>query len=237
LTPWRESVNALLETWYPGEDGGTAIAHVLFGDADPGGRLPATFPKSEADLPTAAGGMAAYPGTVNPEENCELHSSVPCPYYEEYYSEGVLMGYRWYDNQRIEPAYPFGFGLSYTSFRFSGLSIAPGTGPEPSATVSVTVTNTGARSGSALPELYLSLPSLPGVPQPPRQLKGFAKVQLAPGQSRRVSMPLNGRSFSYWSDAANGWRIAPGCDRISVGSSSRALPLSGKIAVAGGSCS
>src|SRR5438445_11206108 len=106
-----------------------------------------------------------------------------------------MKGYRWYDNQPIDPAYPYGFGLSYTSFRFSGLSIAPGTGPEPSATVSVTVTNTGARSGSALPELYLSLPSLPGVPQPPRQLKGFAKVQLAPGQSRRVSMPLNGRSF------------------------------------------
>ena len=237
LTPWRESINALLEAWYPGEDGGTAIAHVLFGDSDPGGRLPASFPKSEADLPTAPGGAAQYPGTINPEENCELHSSVPCPYYEETYGEGVLMGYRWYDNQRIEPAYPFGFGLSYTHFRFSELAVAPGTGNEPASTVSVTVTNTGTRSGSAVPELYLSLPSLPGVPQPPRQLKGFAKVQLAPGQSRRVSMPLNARAFSYWSDAAGGWRIAPGCDKVSVGSSSRSLSLSGKIAVAGGSCS
>ena len=147
------------------------------------------------------------------------------------------MGYRWYDNQRIEPAYPFGFGLSYTHFRFSELAVAPGTGNEPASTVSVTVTNTGTRSGSAVPELYLSLPSLPGVPQPPRQLKGFAKVQLAPGQSRRVSMPLNARSFSYWSDAAGGWRIAPGCDKVGVGSSSRSLSLSGKIAMAGGSCS
>jgi beta-glucosidase len=236
LTPWRESINALLEAWYPGEDGGTAIAHVLFGDSDPGGRLPATFPKSEADLPTAPGGAAQYPGTINPEENCELHTTVPCPYYEEYYKEGVLMGYRWYDNQRIEPAFPFGFGLSYTHFRFSELAIAPGTGSEPTAAVSVTVTNSGARSGSAVPELYLSLPSVAGVPQPPRQLKGFAKVQLASGQSRRVSMQLDSRSFSYWSDAAGGWRVAPGCVKVSLGSSSRSLPLSGRIAVAGGSC-
>jgi beta-glucosidase len=236
LTPWRESINALLEGWYPGEDGGKAIAHVLFGDSDPGGRLPATFPKSEADLPTAPGGATQYPGTINPEANCELHTSVPCPYYEEYYSEGVLMGYRWYDNQAIEPAFPFGFGLSYTQFRFSGLAIAPGTGSEPSATVSVTVTNTGARTGTAVPELYLSLPSLPGVPQPPRQLKGFAKVKLAPGQSARVSMALKARSFSYWSDAVNAWRVAPGCDKVGVGSSSRSLPLRGQIAIAGGSC-
>jgi beta-glucosidase len=236
LTPWRESVNALLEAWYPGQDGGSAIAHVLFGDVDPGGRLPATFPKSEADLPTAPGGMAQYPGTVNPESNCVVHTSVPCPYYQETYSEGVMTGYRFYDSRRIEPAFPFGFGLSYSHFRFSELTVAPGTQGEPSATVSVTVTNTGTRAGSAVPELYLSLPSLPGVPQPPRQLKGFAKVQLARGQSRRVSMALDARAFSYWSDAANGWRVAPGCDKVEVGSSSRQLSLSARVAVAGGSC-
>ncbi|TML00154.1 MAG: glycosyl hydrolase [Actinobacteria bacterium] len=236
LTPWRESINALLEAWYPGQDGGTAIAHVLFGDSDPGGRLPATFPKSEADLPTAPGGAAQYPGTVTPEYECELHAWVPCPYYQEFYKEGVLMGYRWYDNQRIEPAFPFGFGLSYTHFRFGELTVTPGSGPEPSATVNVTVTNTGARSGWAVPEVYLSLPSLSGVPQPPEQLKGFAKVALARGQSQRVSVPLNARSFSFWSDAANGWRVAPGCVKVRVGSSSRKLPLVGKIAVGGGVC-
>ncbi len=236
LTPWRESVNALLEAWYPGQDGGTAIAHVLFGDSDPGGRLPATFPKSEADLPTAPGGTAQYPGTVTPEYECELHEWVPCPYYQEFYKEGILMGYRWYDSQRIEPAFPFGFGLSYTHFRFSELALTPGSGPEASATVSVTVQNTGSRSGYAVAEVYLSLPSLSGVPQPPEQLKGFAKVALARGQSQRVSIPLNARSFSYWSDSANGWRIAPGCVKVRVGSSSRKLPLVGKIAVGGGVC-
>jgi beta-glucosidase len=239
LTPWRESINALLEAWYPGEDGGTAIAKVLFGDVDPGGRLPASFPQREGDIPTAAGGMAQYPGTINPTSNCNLETTlptVPCPYYEETYSEGVMIGYRWYDKQRITPAYPFGFGLSYTHFRFSGLRIERGTSGEPSASVSVTVTNTGTRTGWAAPELYISLPSLPGVPEPPRQLRGFAKLQLAPAQSRRVTMPLDARAFSYWSDTANAWQIAPGCDMIEVGSSSRQLQLSGFIAQGGAFC-
>lgn len=236
LTPWRESVNALLEAWYPGQDGGTAIAHVLFGDADPGGRLPATFPKSESDIPTASGGMARYPGTINPESNCQVHASVPCPYYQETYSEGVMLGYRWYDNQGIEPAFPFGFGLSYTSFRYSHLSIVGGRHGELPSAVRVTVKNTGKRTGWAVPEVYVSLPSLPGVPEPPRQLEGFAKVALARGQSQRATIPLDARSFSYFSEAAGGWRVAPGCDRIAVGSSSRQLSLSGRVAVAGGAC-
>jgi beta-glucosidase len=237
LTPWRESISALLEAWYPGEDGGTAIARVLFGDVDPGGRLPATFPQHEGDIPTAAGGMAQYPGTINPESNCNLETtSVPCPYYEETYSEGVMIGYRWYDRQGITPAFPFGFGLSYTRFRFSGLTVEPSSSGAPSAKVSVTVTNTGTRTGWAVPELYVSLPSLPGVPEPPRQLKGYAKVQLAPGQSQRVTMGLDASAFSYWSDGANGWRIAPGCEKIAVGSSSRQLPLTGSLAEGGASC-
>jgi beta-glucosidase len=102
--------------------------------------------------------------------------------------------------------------------------------------VSVTVRNTGTRAGWAVPELYLSLPSLPGVPEPPLQLKGFVKVALARHQSQRVTIPLDARSFSYWSEAANGWRVAPGCDRIQVGDSSRSLSLKGEVAVAGGSC-
>jgi beta-glucosidase len=147
-----------------------------------------------------------------------------------------MIGYRWYDQQGITPAYPFGFGLSYTHFRFSGLTVEPASGGEPSAKVSVTVTNTGARTGWAVPELYLSLPSLAGVPEPPRQLKGFAKVRLAPGQSQRVTMALDARAFSYWSDAANAWRIAAGCDKLAVGSSSRQLPLTASIAEGGASC-
>jgi beta-glucosidase len=237
LTPWREQVSGLLEAWYPGEDGGTAIAHVLFGYVYPGGRLPTTFPQQESDIPTAAGGAERYPGLPDPlESECTVQIAVPCPYYRESYSEGVFVGYRWYDKQHIKPAFPFGFGLSYTHFRMSELAIEPDPGGGRSANVSVTVTNTGKRPGWAVPELYVSLPSLRGVPQPPHQLKGFAKVQLAPGASQSVSMPLDERSLSYFSDASSSWVLERGCDRIAVGSSSRSLPLHGTLPEGGASC-
>jgi hypothetical protein len=236
LTPWRQSLAGLLEAWYPGEDGGTAIAHVLFGDVDPGGRLPATFPQQASDIPTAAGGAAAYPGIIEPQSsNCDVDTlAAPCPFYQTTYSEGVFVGYRSYQERHITPAFPFGFGLSYTTFRFGKLKIKPAA--DASAQVSATVTNTGKRAGWAVPELYVGLPSLPGVPEPPEQLKGFTKLLLTPGQSKRVTFALNPSSFSYWSDAKNAWEIAPGCDRISVGSSSQDLPLSGVIGQHGAAC-
>lgn len=233
LTPWRSQIAALLEAWYPGEAGGTAIARILFGDGDPGGRLPVTFPQEPGDVPAVAGGAASYPGTLDPSHTCTLASAtLPCPLFTETYSEGVMVGYRWYDVRQIMPAFPFGFGLSYTSFRFDRIRVTKG----PLPAVTATVTNTGARAGWAVPELYVSLPSLPGIPEPPEQLKGYGKLYLAPGQSGSVTMPLNARSFSYWSDTANAWAIAAGCDRISVGSSSRNLPLSAVVAEGGGKC-
>jgi beta-glucosidase len=225
LTPWRNVVKGVVEAWYPGQQGGAAIAHVLFGDVDPGGRLPATFPASPSQE-QVAGNLSAYPG---------LDGNVT-------YSEGVMVGYRWFESHGYTPAYPFGYGLSYSTFSFGGLRIAPagggsdGTGTV--ATVSVDVTNTGTRAGDAVPELYLGLPSLPGVPQPPLALKGYQKVVLAPGQSATVTFPLNDRSFAYWDTAANNWRVAPGCYGVSVGSSSAEadLPLHGTIARLGASC-
>ncbi len=237
LTPWRSQVAGLLEAWYPGEDGGTAIAHVLFGDVDPGGRLPATFPRAESDIPTASGGASRYPGVPEPlEAECEVQATVPCPYFQEDYSEGVFVGYRWYEQQHIEPAFPFGFGLSYTQFRFSGLKVRRGHGSEPSAEVSVTVKNTGTRTGWSVPELYVALASTAEAPEPPLQLRGFQKLQLAPHHSARVTFPLDGRSFSYWSDAANAWQVAPGCDEIEVGPSSQELPLQSTIGMGRAKC-
>ena len=235
LTPWRGSIAALLEGWYPGDAGGTAIARVLFGDVDASGRLPVTFPRSAGDVQTANGGTARYPGTVNPTTNCFAGpQAAPCPYWEETYSEGVMFGYRWYDSQHIAPAFPFGFGLSYTRFRFGHLTVSRR--PRHTAVVRVTVRNVGRRTGVAVPEVYVSLPSLPGVPEPPWQLKGFAKLTLAPGRSRRVRINLDARSFSYWSNAAAGWRIARGCDRVAVGSSVHALRLRAVIPQGGASC-
>jgi beta-glucosidase len=217
-TPWRDSVEAILEAWYPGEEAGPALAHVLFGDVDPGGRLPVTFPPSETQYPTA-GDPRAYPGVGG----------------EIFYDEGVFVGYRWYDENHVAPAFPFGAGLSYTSFRYSRLRVqARGD----AVTVTAQVTNTGKRTGFAVPQLYVGMPSpSPTVLQPPLQLKGYDKLSLAPGRTRTVTFALDDRSFSYWDTGSNGWRVAPGCYRILVGSSSGDLPLRSAVSRAGGVCS
>ena len=210
LTPWRAHVGALLEAWYPGGVGGQAVADVLFGRSDPGGRLPVTFPADPGQIPTA-GNPAAYPGLA----------------FDTYYTEGVLVGYRWYDARGEQPAFPFGYGLSYTSFRFGKLGVRR-IGQD-RYRVRVTVANTGHRSGWAVPELYVAIPRSAGLVEPPEQLKGFAKVSLAPGQRRTVTITLDAGSFSYWNTAAESWRVAAGCDTIRVGSSSRDLPLHATI--------
>ena len=216
LTPWRGSIRGLLEAWYPGEEGGAALASVLFGDVDPGGRLPATFPDSESQLPSA-GDPTAYPGVT-----------------DAIYKEGVFVGYRWYDAHGLTPAYPFGAGLSYTTFRYSGLAVAPTPGAASAAVVRVTVTNTGSRAGVAVPQLYLGLPSpSPSVLQPPRQLRGYEKLTLEPGETRTVSFPLDDRAFAYWDISSSSWRVARGCYRVFLGSSSRDLPLRRALAVGG----
>jgi len=215
-TPWRDSVKGVLEAWYPGEEGGAALASVLFGDVDPGGRLPVTFPADANNYPTA-GDPTAYPGGT-----------------DVLYKEGVFVGYRWYDEHGIAPAFPFGAGLSYTSFRFSDLRIETAGAL---TTVSVEVTNTGTRIGTAVPQLYLGLPSpSQTVRQPPKQLKGYAKLSLSPGQSRTVTFTLNSRAFSYWDVNRSSWVVAPGCYGVMVGSSSRDLPLNDVIARGGATC-
>jgi beta-glucosidase len=220
LTPWRDKVAAILEGWYPGEEGGAAIAGAVFGDLDPSGRLPVTFPRSYADEPTA-GDPESYPGVA---EN-------------ETYNEGVFVGYRWFDTHGEQPAFPFGFGLSYTSFGYHGLGMRPASNSSLGATVTAQVTNTGRRAGAEVAQLYLGLPSLPGVPQPPSQLKGFQKVSLGPGRTAEVSFPLDLRSLAYWDTAARGWKVAPGCYKVMVGRSSRDLSLDGTVAVEGAHCS
>lgn len=205
LTPWRRDVAAVLEAWYPGQEGGTALAHVLFGDVDPGGRLPVTFPADASQLPTA-GDPARYPGVAEQVD----------------YSEGVFVGYKWYDAHHLTPAYPFGAGLSYTRFRYGGLHVTRAGGANHVATATMTVTNTGDRAGIAVPQLYLGKPSTKSLPQPVRQLVGYRSVRVPAGRTVRVSFPLDDRSFASW--GAHGWRIVPGCYRLSAGSSSRALP-------------
>ena len=216
LTPWADQVGGVLEAWYPGSEGGSAIARVLFGKVDAQGRLPVTFPTSEDQLPTA-GDPEAYPGVNDVVQ----------------YKEGLLNGYRGYDASKTKPAYPFGFGLSYTKFHYSDLRIRKPRSAKGKSrrgpVVSIRVTNKGKRKGVAIPQLYLSLPSTDAVPQPPKKLKGYRRIQLRPGKTKKVRFALDQRAFSYWDVDADRWKVVHGCGKVHVGSSSRKTPLRAPI--------
>jgi hypothetical protein len=224
--PWLSQVKAVLEAWYPGQEDGAAIAAVLFGDIDPSGHLTETFPSSLSQIPTAS--PSQFPGV-----NGEAH-----------YSEGLDVGYRWYDADNVTPLFPFGYGLSYTSFRFSHLTVTPksfvngASGPEASAGqsaplvhVTAQVANTGSVTGSDVVELYLGDPAASG--EPPRQLEGFRRVTLLPSQSSTVSFAITGHELSYFNTAANGWTLPDGAFSVYVGDSSAlaSLPLQGRLTV------
>ncbi len=227
LTPWRSGLGALLEAWYPGQTGGTAIAHILWGDVGPGGRLPATFPASYVQEPTA-GSRSCFPGTPGGTIQTSAGSAT---LYTEKVCEGVFPGYRWFDAHHEHPAYPFGYGLSYTTFAYSHLRIH-------GHAVELTVSNTGHRTGTAVPEVYLGLPSTARVPEPPEQLAGFDRLSLAPGRQATVTITLPERSFQYWSTKTARWDVLPGCVKVMAGSSSAPedARLHGVIAQGGARC-
>jgi beta-glucosidase len=213
--PWLSSVSSVLEDWYPGQTDGAALANLLFGRSNPSGHLPVTFPQSLAQVPAST--PQQWPGVGGNVQ----------------FSEGLDIGYRWYDAQNITPLFPFGFGLSYTSFGYSNLQIQPSPdGATGDVTVSATVTNTGSRAGADVAQLYLNDPASVG--EPPRQLAGFQRVSLAPGQSRRVTFTVTPRSEEWWDAAANGWSSDPGTYGVYVGDSSALadLPLSGSFTLA-----
>ncbi|MBV9447397.1 MAG: glycoside hydrolase family 3 C-terminal domain-containing protein [Streptosporangiaceae bacterium] len=208
--PWLSSVAGVLEAWYPGQQDGTAIASLLFGMANPSGHLPVTFPQSLSQVPAST--TAQWPG-----QNGTVQ-----------YSEGIDVGYRWYDTKGLTPLFPFGYGLSYTTFSFSNLTIGalPAGG---AATVTATVTNTGSRAGADVAQVYVTDPAASG--QPPRQLEGFARVSLQPGASQTVTFQLTQQNLRYWNPASNGWATSTGNYGIAVGDSDAHLPLTGTLTV------
>jgi beta-glucosidase len=242
LMPWVEQVPAILEAWYPGEEDGNAVAAVLFGDFNPSGKLPITFPKSLDDLP--ANTPDQYPGTGPAVEfknnyNDEKDKSAPGSGGVAHYSEGVFVGYRHYDAKGIAPLFPFGHGLSYTSFTYQDLKISPVEASLhkehlPTVTVELTVINSGRVAGAEVAQVYVGLPTTDSVPQPPKQLKGFQKISLAPGKQARVRIVLDARSLSYWDVKNHAWAIAPGDYQIMVGASSRDVRLHGQFKVKAG---
>jgi beta-glucosidase len=214
MTNWIERVPAVVQTWYAGQEGGTALAEILLGDVNPSGRLPVTFERRRGDNPTHASYYPAAAGTNRVE-----------------YKEGVFVGYRGYEKAGTKPLFPFGHGLSYTTFRYSDLKVMPMTGaPEGGALyeVSFEIKNTGEREGAEVAQIYVS-DTHAGVPRPPKELKGFAKVTLKPGESRRVAVRLDRRSLSYYDAASKQWRAEPGDFDILVGRSSEQIELRGQL--------
>ncbi|WP_329369510.1 glycoside hydrolase family 3 C-terminal domain-containing protein [Streptomyces sp. NBC_00669] len=208
--PWLNSVKGVMEAWYPGQNDGTAIASLLFGDTNPSGHLPVTFPTSLSQVPAHT--TAQWPGTGGQVQ----------------YSEGVDVGYRYYDANNLTPLFPFGYGLSYTSFSFSDLHVGA-LAAGGAATVTATVTNTGARAGADVAQLYVSRPA--GNGEPPRQLEGFARVDLQPGASQTVSFPVSQQNLRSYDTSSGAWTTATGSYGISVGDSDGNLPLTGTLGV------
>ena len=208
---WIGKAPALLHAYYPGQEGGTAIAEILFGKTNPSGKLPLSWEKKWED--SAAYGN--YP--VNKKEGRVNN-----------YKEGVFLGYRWFDSKKIEPLFPFGFGLSYTSFAYSDLKIVPG--KDGNYTASLVVKNTGQREGSEVVQLYVQPPAAP-VPRPLRELKGFTRLELTPGESKTITMTFDSQGLAYWDPASKQWTATPGQYVVAVGTSSAKLILQAPLEI------
>jgi beta-glucosidase len=201
MTPWIDKVAGVIEAWYPGQEGGTALAQILFGEVNPSGHLAATFERRWEDNPV-------YNNYYPPKGTKRVE-----------YKEGIFVGYRGYEHNGVKPLFPFGYGLSYTSFKYSNLN-ADEHG------VSFDVTNTGSRAGDAVPQVYVSAEH-PSAPWPPKELKGFSRVSLQPGETKTVHVLFNTRSFASWQ--GGGWKAEKGEYQVLVGSSSEEIELQGKV--------
>jgi beta-glucosidase len=208
---WLDSVPAYLQAWYPGQEGGTASAEILLGDVNPSGKLPASFERRAPDNPTYA---SYYPKAGTKQVS---------------YSEGVFVGYRGYEKNGVAPLYAFGHGLSYTTFAYRDLTITPRA--EGQYDVEFTVANTGKRAGAVVPQVYVS-DVQSSVARPPKELKGFTKVTLQPGESRAVAIPLDARAFAYYDVSKKKWRAEAGAFGVIVGSSSVKVELQGEVKLA-----
>jgi beta-glucosidase len=206
MDAWLDKVPAVLQAWYPGMEGGNALARVLFGDVNPSGKLPATFPKRLSDSPAHA--LGNYPGT---------NGTVT-------YAEGLLVGYRWFDSKNIEPLFPFGHGLSYTTFKYSNLKLLPGDGAEKIVSAQFEIENTGKVAGAEVAQLYVHQ-TKPSLMRPEKELKGFQKVFLKPGEKKTVAIPLNAAAFAFYDDNKKSWVAEKDTFQIAVGASSRDLRL------------
>jgi beta-glucosidase len=209
MNAWVDSVKALVQVWFPGQEGGTAIADILFGDTNPSGKLPTTFARKWEDCP-AYGRFPGETGSVD-------------------YSEGIYVGYRYFDKNGIEPLFPFGHGLSYTTFEYGKLRVSPSRiGAGGRVTARLSIRNTGPVAGAEVVQVYVSDPES-SVDRPVKELKAFRKVHLEPGQSRDIDFSLDQDAFSFWDPVSKTWKAEPGRFKVLVGGSSRDIRQEGEF--------
>ncbi len=222
VMPWIDKVSGVMEAWYAGSKGADAVANLLFGTVNPSAKLPMTFPLSVADLPhpelVKPPVPAAGAGQVLKPEDAK-------PTFSVHYDEGLKVGYKWYDAEKKPVLFPFGFGLSYTTYQYSDLKVTPGKEP----TVRFMLKNTGKRAGAEIAEVYVALPA--AADEPPKRLASFSKVQLKPGESREVSLAINPRELSIYDEGADAWKQLPGRYTFMVGGSSKDLPLTQAVSL------
>ncbi len=221
VMPWIDKVAGVMEVWYAGSKGADAVANVLFGNVNPSAKLPITFPLSVADLPHPD--LMKPPPGHNAGAGAVLKSEEAKPTFSVHYSEGLKVGYKWYDAENKPVLFPFGYGLSYTTYQYSELKVTEGKEP----TVRFTVKNTGVRAGAEVAEVYVALPA--NADEPPKRLAGWSKVQLNPGESREVTLSINPRELSIYDESTAAWKQLPGRYTFMVGGSSKNLPLHQEI--------
>ena len=222
--PWVDQVGAIMEAWFAGSRGAEAVANLIFGDANPSAKLPITFPKSEADLPHPT--IVKPPkATVDADSEGWKRIAAGLPSFDVTYDEGVKVGYKWYDAENKPVLFPFGFGLSYTTYSYSNLKVSAGKTPR----VTFTVTNTGNRAGAEVAEVYASLPATAA--EPPKRLVGWSKVKLNGGESKEVVVDVDPKYLSIFNVQQNGWQLLPGDYGFMVGGSSQSLPLTETVSL------
>ncbi len=218
--PWADQVQGIFEAWYAGSRGAQALANLIFGDVNPSAKLPITFPKSDADLPHASIVKPPVASTTRGDDHDAWKKiAAGLPAFETTYDEGLKVGYKWYDAEGKQPLFPFGYGLSYTTYAYSGLKVRPGG----KVSVTFTVANNGQRAGAEVAEVYAALPASAG--EPPKRLVGWSKVKLNASESKEVTVDIDPLYLSIFNAEKDAWQKLPGDYTFMVGASSRDLPL------------
>jgi beta-glucosidase len=223
--PWVSQVNSIVEAWYAGSRGAHAVATVLFGEVNPSAKLPITFPLSDADLPHPTIVKPPRESTTNGEPDAWKEIAAGLPPFQITYNEGLKVGYKWYDAEKKPVLFPFGYGLSYTTYNYSNLKVQPGK----SVGLTFTVKNTGNREGAEIAEVYVTLP--PNAGEPPKRLVGWSKVKLSAGESRKVTVEVDSQYLSIFDVNKHAWQLVPGEYTFLVGGSSQDLPLKESVSL------